>query len=112
VSFVPQFGDERLESRFHVSVRLTEDLHEEMYGFQVRQLVVVGVHADTEEETRVSPVHNLVVLELRTDGWVIAAKDAVGSRRGTPRQSWTGTSGPGAPPVCGPRLSAGPVHRK
>jgi len=35
-----------------------------MDGLEVGQLVVVSVHAYAEEETGVSPVHDLVILEL------------------------------------------------
>ena len=33
----------------HIPKELVQHLDEEMDGFEVRQLVVVGVHADTEE---------------------------------------------------------------
>ncbi len=32
--------------------------------FEIRQLVVVGIHANAEEEPRVSSVHELVIPEL------------------------------------------------
>ena len=38
---------------------LVQHLDEEMDGFQVRQLVVIGVDADTEEQPRVSAVDDL-----------------------------------------------------
>lgn len=36
-----------------------------MYGFKICQLVIVCVHAHTEEETSVSSVNNLVIPELQ-----------------------------------------------
>lgn len=42
-----------------------------MDSLEVRELIVVGIHADTEEETGVSSVDDLVVPELYTvrPGW-------------------------------------------
>lgn len=37
-----------------------------MDSLEVRELIVVGIHADTEEETGVSSVDDLVVPELYT----------------------------------------------
>lgn len=45
---------------------LTEDLDKEMDSLEVRELIVVGIHTDTEEETSVSSVDDLVVPELET----------------------------------------------
>ena len=36
-----------------------------MYGLQICQLVVVGIYADAEEKAGISPIHKLVVAELR-----------------------------------------------
>lgn len=49
---------------------LTEDLDKEMDSLEVRELIVVGIHTDTEEETGVSSVDDLVVPELETCGQV------------------------------------------
>lgn len=51
--------------------RLTKNLYKEMDSLEVRELIVVGIHADTEEETGVSSVDDLVVPELYTvrPGW-------------------------------------------
>jgi hypothetical protein len=35
-----------------------------MYSFQICEFIVVGIHADTEEQASISPVDNLVVAEL------------------------------------------------
>lgn len=93
---------------------LTENLYKEMDRLEVRELIVVGVHADTEEETGVSSVDDLVVPELehtamRTgkEGRVgivnvraarsgLISGDTEGERRclpDAPRQSWIGTFG-------------------
>jgi len=42
-----------------VPEELIEDFNEEVDGFEVSELVVVGVDADTEEEPCVAAVHNL-----------------------------------------------------
>lgn len=42
----------------------TEDLNEEVDGFQVCELVVVRINAYAEEQSRVAAVHDLVVPEL------------------------------------------------
>lgn len=41
-----------------------------MYSLQIRQLVIIGVDADAEEEACVAPVHDLVVAELDEVGLV------------------------------------------
>lgn len=46
-------------------------LDEEMYGLQIRQLVIVGVDADAEEKPRVAPVDNLQVPELNEVGLML-----------------------------------------
>lgn len=43
----------------------TEDLDEQVDGLQVRQLIVVRIDTDAEEQTSISPVHDLVVPELK-----------------------------------------------
>lgn len=48
-----------------------ENLYKEMDRLEVRELIVVGVHADTEEETGVSSVDDLVVPELDKVGLVL-----------------------------------------
>lgn len=42
-----------------------------MYRFQIRQLVVVGVHADAEEETGVAPVDYLQRAEFDEVGLML-----------------------------------------
>jgi hypothetical protein len=44
--------------------RLTKDLHEEMYSFEVCQLIIVRINAAAEEETGISAVDDLVAPEL------------------------------------------------
>lgn len=53
--------------------QLTEHLDEEVYRFEIRQLVVVGVDAHAKEEASVAPVDKLVVPELdgRASTWVV-----------------------------------------
>lgn len=48
-----------------------EDLDEEVDGFEVGQLVVVGVDAGAEEQARVPPVDDLVVAKLDKVGLVL-----------------------------------------
>ena len=48
-----------------MSSRHTQNFHEEMNGFKIRKFVVTRVYAKAEEETGVTPVHDLVVAELR-----------------------------------------------
>lgn len=43
----------------HIPEELVQHLNEEMYGFQVGQLVVGGVHAGAEEEAGVAAVDDL-----------------------------------------------------
>ena len=61
-----------------------------MYRLQVRQFVVVGVHANAEEEASVSAVHNLVVAELRAQS---GERPLMRRGRDVLRQSWIDTSG-------------------
>ena len=42
----------------------TENLDKEVYSLKVRELVVIGVDAYTEEETGIATVDDLVVSEL------------------------------------------------
>lgn len=44
---------------------MVQDLHEQVDGLQVGQLVVSDVHAQAEVEARIPPVDDLVGLELR-----------------------------------------------
>lgn len=44
--------------------RRTEDLDEQVDCLQVRELIVVRVDAEAEEQTGVAPIHNLVIPEL------------------------------------------------
>lgn len=62
---------------------LTEDLDKKMDSLEVRELIVVGIHTDTEEETGVSSVDDLVVPELETmrpsgegKSWVVEVRAA------------------------------------
>ena len=48
-----------------VAEELVEELHEEVDGLEVRQLVVRHVHAHGEVQPRVAPVDELVALVLR-----------------------------------------------
>jgi len=54
----------------HIPKETVQHLHEEVNRFQVRQFVIVGVHARTEEEARVAPIDDLVVAELDKVGLV------------------------------------------
>ncbi|KAL8981072.1 MAG: hypothetical protein Q9177_005687 [Variospora cf. flavescens] len=72
----PQPGTPRPKSHkpiqlAHVAKERIQHLDEEMDGFQVRELVVVGVDAHAEEEPRVPPVHDLQVPELDEVGLVL-----------------------------------------
>lgn len=49
----------------------TEDLNEEVDGFQVCELVIVRVDAYAEEQSRVAAVHDLVVPELHNPTQVV-----------------------------------------
>ncbi|RUS17629.1 hypothetical protein BC937DRAFT_89701 [Endogone sp. FLAS-F59071] len=49
----------------HVAEESVQDLHEEVDGLEVGELVVIGVDADAEEEASVTAVDNLVVAELK-----------------------------------------------
>ena len=74
-----------------------------MDGFQVRELVVVRVDADAEEEAGVATVDDLVVAELPRE----LEHGLQQCERGrSPRRSWTGTSGPGARLVDAPHHAA------
>ena len=81
-----------------------------MDGFQVCELVVVGVDADAEEEASVATIHDLVVPELiHADKPLQAEAAYVGSN--APRRSSTGTSGPAARLTGAPPLADGPSAR-
>ena len=43
----------------HIAEELIQHFDEEVDSFEVRQLVVIGVHTDAEEQPRVSTVDNL-----------------------------------------------------
>lgn len=77
-----------------------------MDGLEVRELIVVGIDADAEEETGVSSVDDLVVPELymwqvgrvgresRADGRSgLISRDTELCCLDAPRQSWTDTFG-------------------
>lgn len=53
-----------------VTEKGVEDLDEEVDGLEVGELVIVGVDAGAEEETRVPAVYDLVVAELDEVGLV------------------------------------------
>ena len=55
----------------HVPEETVQDLYKEMNRFQIRQLVIVGVDADTEEEPGITPVNNLEGPELNEVGLVL-----------------------------------------
>lgn len=55
----------------HVAEEGIQHLDEEVYGLEVRQLVVVCVDAGAEEEPRVAAVDDLVVAELDKVGLVL-----------------------------------------
>jgi hypothetical protein len=48
----------------HIPKKAIQHLDEEVYGLQVRELVIVRVDAGAEEESCVPAVHDLVVAEL------------------------------------------------
>lgn len=54
----------------HIPKEAIQDLNEEVYSLQIRQLVIIGVDADAEEEACVAPVDDLVVAELDEVGLV------------------------------------------
>jgi len=43
----------------HIPKELVKDLHKEVYGLQVRQLIVVGVYTDAEEEACIASIDDL-----------------------------------------------------
>ena len=45
---------------------MVQDLHKQVDGLQVGQLIVCDVHAQAEVEARIPPVDDLVGLELRS----------------------------------------------
>lgn len=55
----------------HVPKKAIQHLDEEMYGLQIRELVVVGVDADAEEEARVAPVDDFQGAEFDEVGLVL-----------------------------------------
>jgi len=55
----------------HVAEEGVQDLNKEVDGFEVSELVVVGVDADAEEEASVAAVDDLVVSELNKVGLVL-----------------------------------------
>lgn len=55
----------------HVPKEAVQHLDEEVNRFQIRQLVVVGVDADAEEEAGVAPVDDLQGAELDEVGLVL-----------------------------------------
>ncbi len=56
----------------NIPKELVQHLHKEMYRLQIRQLVIVLVHAGAEEQARVSAVDDLeVVAELDEVGLVL-----------------------------------------
>ena len=72
---------------------LTENLDEQVDGLQIRELVVVRVHADAKEETSVSPVNDLVVPKLKHRAlFTQPVRDPDGTKN-APRRSSTDTSG-------------------
>lgn len=78
-----------------------------MDGLQVRELVVIRIHADAEEQTSVAPVHDLVVSELHEP---FSRPDEMHGYSDVPLQSSIGISGLGELPDGGPRLLGGPTQ--
>lgn len=77
----------------HVPEETVQDLYKEMYRFQIRQLVVVGVDADAEEEPGVTPINNLQGPELDEVGLVLlvpGSDEAVDLKRRLKRQRTKG----------------------
>lgn len=64
----------------------TAHLHKVVDGLQVRQVVVVDVHADAEVEASIASVNDLEVPELR-------GREVGGQRQGVPRTPRTGQDG-------------------
>jgi len=48
----------------HIPKKRIQHLHKEMYRLQIRQLVIVRIHTDTEEQSRVAPVDDFRRAEL------------------------------------------------
>ena len=48
----------------HIAKKRIQHLHKEMYRLQIRQLVIVRIHTDTEEQSRVAPVDDFRRAEL------------------------------------------------
>ena len=46
----------------NIPKELIQYLHKEMYRLQIRQLIIMLIHARTEEQTRVPPIHDLEIL--------------------------------------------------
>eukprot|EP00310_Coccolithus_braarudii_P023054 CAMPEP_0183353680 /NCGR_PEP_ID=MMETSP0164_2-20130417/34525_1 /TAXON_ID=221442 /ORGANISM="Coccolithus pelagicus ssp braarudi, Strain PLY182g" /LENGTH=183 /DNA_ID=CAMNT_0025526403 /DNA_START=445 /DNA_END=993 /DNA_ORIENTATION=- len=63
----------------YVAKELVEKLDEEVDGLEVHKFIVHHIHADGEEEARVTPVYELVLLELDEVGelWVARGDNAV-----------------------------------
>ena len=62
-------------------VALTEHLHKEVDGLQVRQLVVVRIDAHAEEEAGVPPVDDFVIPELDEVGLCTRASESTRQAR-------------------------------
>ena len=45
----------------------TQNLYKKVNSFQICQLIIIGVHTKTEEESSITPVNNLVIAELLTN---------------------------------------------
>jgi hypothetical protein len=54
----------------YVAKKAIQHFHEEMYSLEIRQLIIIGVHARAEEEPCVPPVHDFVGAELHEVGLV------------------------------------------
>ena len=44
----------------------TQNFNKEVYSLQIRELVVIGVYAHTEEQSCIAAVDNLVITKLRS----------------------------------------------
>jgi hypothetical protein len=55
----------------HIAEETVQDFHKEVYRFQIREFIVIGIYAGAEEETCISTVYYLVVAELDKVGLVL-----------------------------------------
>jgi hypothetical protein len=48
----------------HIPKEAIQHLDKEVYSLEVRQLIIIRIHADAEEQPRIPPIHHAVLPEL------------------------------------------------